>query len=152
MSAPPLPAAAVARELVRLVAAVAPGHPDTRVGRWDRDPDLQDRYAEAARRVLAAAAADHALILPTPDETRTEYGVWWHAGDPARPGYTDAIRTSEYHFASRAAAVERARKRIGQYGITGFTIVRREHQTWNDPDNPLVALSSNWTPDPDPGP
>lgn len=78
---------------------------------------------EARRRIRAAIAAltEAGLLLPTDGETREEWGVWWH-------GLTaDGICLSEEHLRSKEEAEKRGHERIGDYGIRGFTTVRRIH-------------------------
>lgn len=139
----PIPDAAidaVALELYRLTLALATDPvPLPLIGRWDRDTGLRQRYRQAATSVLNTAARQ-ALILPPPAEVRAEWGIWWHAGNP------DGIALSECHFGSRGRAVTRAESRIGEYGITSYTIVRRDHYIW-DTGN-LASLSTDWRKDP----
>lgn len=84
----------------------------------------------AARRVLAALA-EAGRLLPEVIEVRTEFGVRWHAGD------SDGIRLDLDRIASPEQANEVGQQRIGEYGITRYTVERREHR--------LFADGSSWT-------
>lgn len=134
---------AVGLELYRLALSLNPGLvPASVIGRWDHDTDLQQRYREAARSVLRVVT-DKAMIIPEPDETRYEWGIWWHSGD------LDGIVLSKSQFGTRERAVARADSRIGEYGITSYTIVRRQHHLWNSGE--VASLSTDWCKDPDTG-
>lgn len=94
-----------------------------------------DRLAENWARVVAGAVLDAlraaGRLLPEGGETRTEWAVWWHAGD------SDGVVLSERQFGWRDKAERRGQERIGQYGITRFTLQRREHRIFED--------GSSWT-------
>lgn len=87
-------------------------------------------YRQNADAVLDALAG---RLLPVQTETRTEWGVWWHAGRP------DGIVLDEYRIGSQMRAERRAKERLGEYGIDGYTIIRREHRQFAD--------DSSWTGD-----
>lgn len=145
---PPIPSAAInalGLELYRAAMAVAPdGHPDAQPGKWDRDWDLRTRYVLAARTMLNHIA-DKVLILPNPAVIDVEYGVWWHGED------RDGIRLAQAQYTSRESAVRQADKRVGEYGITGYRVVRREHHRYAiQNDYGLDVITTEWVDDPEP--
>lgn len=93
----------------------------------DSTVEMYTDRAEMALKVIEAAGR----LLPVPVETRTEYEVRWHAGD------SDAIRSHQRHLTSVREAHEFGPDRIGQYGITRYTVWRREHR--------IFADHSSWT-------
>jgi hypothetical protein len=84
-------------------------------------------------------------LLPEPVETGVEWSVDWHADG-------EGIVLSESGFGCRAEAEKRGRERIGEYGITRYTLHRREHRrfadhsSWSGPwvpaDPPVTALAA----------
>jgi ribosome modulation factor len=73
-----------------------------------------------------AALATTGRLLPALVETTTEWGVWWHGDNP------DGIVLTEYRIGWRDHAERRAKERIGEYGITSFTVVCCEHRKFAD--------------------
>ena len=104
---PTTPAAIVVDELHRAIVPIGAEH-------------LAVRIVDALR--------EH--LLPDPERTRTEYEVHWHAGG-------DGIVLDQAHLISEAEAHKIGATRIGQYGITRYTIHRREHRNYPD--------GSTWT-------
>ena len=81
----------------------------------------------AALDALAAAGR----LLPEATQESTEWGVWWHATDP------EGIVMTDYQHPRREQAERTAKERIGQYGITGYSLVKCEHRRHAD--------GSTWT-------
>lgn len=81
--------------------------------------------AGVAQQVVDALRAAGRL-LPDGGETRTEWEVRWHSGPD------DGICMEERYHASRASAETVGPTRIGQYGITRYSIHRREHRIFED--------------------
>lgn len=93
----------------------------------------------SARRVLALLA-ERGRLIPDGAEVTEQWEAWCHGDD------SDGIRHgSEYAEASRERAEEWARQQIGRYGITRYTIVRRECRSW--PDG--TVLTTPWVPVPE---
>lgn len=65
-------------------------------------------------------------------EERTEFEVRWHG-----PGDGDGIRMDRRHIASRERADEIGPTKVGEYGITRWTVWRRLHRIYAD--------GSSWT-------
>lgn len=61
-------------------------------------------------------------------EEREEWAVWWHGNSPA------GIVMDERHLPSRAAALNLGPSKFGQWGIRGFTTVRRLHRLYENGD------------------
>ncbi len=147
MPFPPIPTKAIdllALELYRLVHHV--GSRDDVPGRWDRDPELQDQYRRLAVATLGKVGAG-CVILPVPIEVRVEWAAWSIGGVPQVP---DVIRYSSAQHPSRESAETSGREKVGQFGITGYRIVRREHHVFA-PDTGFATLTTQWCDDPEPG-
>jgi hypothetical protein len=111
------PAAAVLAAITN-----AADHPDLNV--W-RDP-AGDVVGSPG--VLAAIAVDalRDRLLPEATQTSTEWGVWWHGTDP------HGICLTSEHLRDRTQAEKVAVEKVGQYGITGYTLVSCEHRRYAD--------------------
>lgn len=89
---------------------------------------------ELARTATIADTALRGIIT----ELRTEYAIWWHSD-----GDDDAIRLSEHQIGYLSRALRRGPERVGEYGITHFTIRFRhhviftDHSTWISPWEPV---------------
>lgn len=116
------------REDVRRYAEHIAGNPAAGM-----DVDPRDLFAAAA---VLGGLAQHGRLLPEPAEVRTEYGVWWHAGD------SDGIRLDQERLRSPEEAHEEGRSRIGQYDITRYTVHWREHRMYADGS----SWSGPWVP------
>lgn len=98
---------------------------------------------ETAEHIVALHNADLAgRLLPEGGETRTEWGVHWHVSGEG------GIAMSEGRFGWRDAAERRGRERVGQYGITRYSVHRREHRDFGEQGTfvgPWVAVDQETT-------
>jgi hypothetical protein len=118
-------------------------HPNDIIGGWsvltvDRPPSTLSHAGDGwevatfvseadARRIVDLHNADlDGRLLPDGGRTRTEYEVRWHDDDGG------GILMDERHFPSRAAAERRGPERIGEYGITRYSVHRRQHLIFED--------------------
>lgn len=72
-----------------------------------------------------ALLAEHAVAGKT-TTVHAEYKVLWHGDDD------DAIRMSEHQIGYLSRALRRGPARIGEYGITRFTVQFRTHVAFGD--------------------
>jgi len=80
---------------------------------------------------IAAMALRSAGLLPQPVvEAHAEFMVRWHAEDPT------GIRMNERHLATAEEAHHLGPQRLGQYGITQYTVWTRRHH--------LLADGASW--------
>jgi ribosome modulation factor len=89
------------------------------------DADTANWLNAGLKQGIAALVTDGRL-LSKPVETTTEWGVWWHGDDP------DGIVMTEERMGSRQRAETVGAERIGQYGITSFTVRCCEHRKFAD--------------------
>lgn len=101
----------------------------------DQVPGCHDCISGAGRTLKFLANAGR--LLPEGGETRTEWEVRWHSGPD------DGICMEERYHASRASAETTGPTRIGQYGITRYSVHHREHRIFDDGSSysgPWVAV------------
>jgi hypothetical protein len=88
-----------------------------------------DSVSESGRVLKFLANAGR--LLPQGGETRTEWEVRWHIGPD------DGIALHEQRLGSRRDAEVRGPQRVGQYGITRYSVHHRGHRIFED--------GSSWT-------
>src|SRR4051812_45170643 len=95
----------------------------------DDCPGCGHRLRVIRGQIGALAAAGR--LLPEGGETRTEWEVRWYSGPD------DGIALHEQRLGSRRDAEVRGPQRVGQYGITRYSVHHREHRIFED--------GSSWT-------
>lgn len=113
-----------------LAAAHDPGAVLIRRGSCHDLEPVCDWSQRAVQKVLVNLAEhDPAALLGEPDGVHHEYAVYWHDGEPGadpNPGICD----SGHYFSYVTAAMIAGERKLGQYGITWYTISTREHRTY----------------------
>lgn len=90
------------------------------------DEPRWDVVATQAVALVQGALAAAGRLLPAPTEVRIEYGVLWHSGD------SDGIVLSADRLGSLDEAHRCGQERIGEYGITRYSVRRCEHRKYAD--------------------
>lgn len=116
----------------RIAQAISdPGSIDVRRHNGDTPETVTRWSTRAVLYVLKdVARTDPTALLGRPTSISVEYDVAWHSSDP----YADrhAGTCMSHHgwigYLHRAIAIAEVRVEAGQYGITHYTIYRREHR------------------------
>lgn len=116
----------------RIQMAIA--DPGAVLARLPHDADEYESIPAWSTRALAAVLEQLAyhrpeLLLGQADEETQEFGVLWHGEDPyANPDAGIRMHESRIGFLNRAVAL--GEEKIGQYGITHFTVEKRVHRSY----------------------
>lgn len=103
------------------------------------------RWARKDARPVLDLLAAAGRLTPEPAHTHTEWGVWWHSGNP------EGICLDAGRLQSAEEAHREGVRRIGEYEIDSYTVVCRQHRIYNHGHG---AWSGDWVrhSGPHPGP
>lgn len=93
---------------------------------WNRRPEGDRNLMRAAAAGFLDLIRGAGRLLPWGGETRTEWKVLWHGDDG------DSIRNYQHHVATREDADVLGAQKVGKYGITRYSVHRRDHRIFDD--------------------